>query len=385
MIKISGVYKIQNLKNNKIYIGQSFDIKRRIDEHFNELENGIHLNKYLQYDFDRYKRRDFSVEVLCYFDSDSDHISHMNKNIILLRMEEQFIHNFKKVSTLYNVKEFTMHEAKARYENFKHVDIVIKYIDSKIKNNDVYIENNIIKTIDFNKKKKKNKKKITNKKLVNKKIVKEKVKCKSINKLRVESGYKYTKDLISDLKGLGYVDYDGKNISILNSEISDEIKTCTTKEFVYIKILENNFNKIIKILTEIKNKRDIELIELERVEKEEFERIEHIKNVELKRLENIKNNGNTIYNVYNGKNVKFSKRLIDSIMLDKHILYENDGKVMISEPMRFLFIENQDFENGAEYLEIKENCIRFIIDMFKKVDRLHSHTIVNNTLVYLEL
>ena len=40
------VYIIKCIKNNKIYVGQTIDIKRRIWEHKHALEGSKHKNKY---------------------------------------------------------------------------------------------------------------------------------------------------------------------------------------------------------------------------------------------------------------------------------------------------------------------------------------------------
>ena len=51
----TGVYKIVNLVNGKIYIGstaQSF--KKRGVQHYGELVRGIHKNSYLKYSWNKY-------------------------------------------------------------------------------------------------------------------------------------------------------------------------------------------------------------------------------------------------------------------------------------------------------------------------------------------
>lgn len=46
--RISGIYKITNLVNNKVYIGQSVNIRKRWNQHVLELNKNIHPNIYLQ-------------------------------------------------------------------------------------------------------------------------------------------------------------------------------------------------------------------------------------------------------------------------------------------------------------------------------------------------
>lgn len=61
---ISGIYKITNLSNNRIYIGESFDIEKRWDKHKNDLICRKHINKGLQKDFDLYGKKYFKFEIL---------------------------------------------------------------------------------------------------------------------------------------------------------------------------------------------------------------------------------------------------------------------------------------------------------------------------------
>lgn len=49
----SGIYKISNPLNNKIYIGSSININRRWERHKNTLKRGVHPNIHLQRSFDK--------------------------------------------------------------------------------------------------------------------------------------------------------------------------------------------------------------------------------------------------------------------------------------------------------------------------------------------
>jgi len=60
----SGVYKILNKRNNKIYIGSTKNFKRREIEHFRNLKNNKHENNFLQNAFNKYGEENFSFEVL---------------------------------------------------------------------------------------------------------------------------------------------------------------------------------------------------------------------------------------------------------------------------------------------------------------------------------
>ena len=61
-----GIYKIHNLINNKLYIGQSVNIRRRWTGHKRCLRNGNHENTYLQHSWDKYGESAFEFKVLEY-------------------------------------------------------------------------------------------------------------------------------------------------------------------------------------------------------------------------------------------------------------------------------------------------------------------------------
>lgn len=61
-----GIYKITNLKNNKVYIGQSENIFIRRKQHFSELRNGHHPNKEMQKDYIKQNGRGFRWDVVEY-------------------------------------------------------------------------------------------------------------------------------------------------------------------------------------------------------------------------------------------------------------------------------------------------------------------------------
>ena len=64
----SGIYKITNLINGKIYIGSSINLKRRMNEHLRELRLNIHSNKRLQNSYNKYGEENFKTEVVEYCD-----------------------------------------------------------------------------------------------------------------------------------------------------------------------------------------------------------------------------------------------------------------------------------------------------------------------------
>ncbi|MEM4994744.1 GIY-YIG nuclease family protein [Priestia sp. SB1] len=60
----SGIYKIVNNINKKVYIGQSIDLKRRLGDHKRELRKNNHRNRHLQFSFNKYGESVFSYEII---------------------------------------------------------------------------------------------------------------------------------------------------------------------------------------------------------------------------------------------------------------------------------------------------------------------------------
>ena len=63
-----GIYKI--IINNKVYIGSSFNIQRRLIQHKSDLKNNRHDNQHLQNAYNKYKK--ITTEIVETFSSISD-------------------------------------------------------------------------------------------------------------------------------------------------------------------------------------------------------------------------------------------------------------------------------------------------------------------------
>jgi group I intron endonuclease len=62
----SGIYEIRNLINNKIYIGQASNLRKRENDHFEQLRRDKHKNLYLQRSFNKYGEDNFVFNILLY-------------------------------------------------------------------------------------------------------------------------------------------------------------------------------------------------------------------------------------------------------------------------------------------------------------------------------
>lgn len=62
MNKISGIYKIKNTKDGKVYIGSSVDVVDRLYKHRYKLKNNKHFNLHLQRAWNRDGEESFVFE-----------------------------------------------------------------------------------------------------------------------------------------------------------------------------------------------------------------------------------------------------------------------------------------------------------------------------------
>lgn len=62
--KICGIYKIENILNGNIYIGQSTNIKNRFKSHKSNLRLNKHCNIHLQYAWNKYGEENFEFSIL---------------------------------------------------------------------------------------------------------------------------------------------------------------------------------------------------------------------------------------------------------------------------------------------------------------------------------
>lgn len=76
------IYKIENLKNGKKYIGLTNNIQRRRNRHFTDLKCNNHDNSFLQKEFNIYGKENFSFEKIYEGDVSYPEISELEKYYI---------------------------------------------------------------------------------------------------------------------------------------------------------------------------------------------------------------------------------------------------------------------------------------------------------------
>lgn len=59
-----GIYKITNLINNKVYIGQSINLNERRKRHFRDMRYHRHSNSHLQNSYDKYGEENMRFEII---------------------------------------------------------------------------------------------------------------------------------------------------------------------------------------------------------------------------------------------------------------------------------------------------------------------------------
>lgn len=88
----SGVYKIVNTLNNKVYIGSSVNIKSRKYSHFEQLSLNNHHSSHLQRAYNKYGKENFKLEIIECVEKLAD--IEIFKRILLTR-EQYWINLFK--------------------------------------------------------------------------------------------------------------------------------------------------------------------------------------------------------------------------------------------------------------------------------------------------
>jgi hypothetical protein len=135
---IVGVYKITNINNNKVYIGESLNIKRRWKEHINDLSNNEHHSKKLQVDWNSQGKDSFKFEIIQTINS-SNYDNKMGLiQMILYVYEDLNIKKYNSVNEEYNM-EYTLermlnNERPIMFNIWENNKIYIKILQNVIHN-----------------------------------------------------------------------------------------------------------------------------------------------------------------------------------------------------------------------------------------------------------
>ena len=131
-----GIYKITNKINNKIYIGESLDIKRRWEEHIKELNENKHINYKLQEDWNKYGQDNFEFSLVCVLDRCIN--SYIDKYVCVI-YEAKYIKEHNSIEAGYNIEQTILkviNGEKIIIDKKRDVAIIKKYT-LKINNNEI--------------------------------------------------------------------------------------------------------------------------------------------------------------------------------------------------------------------------------------------------------
>lgn len=115
-----------------MYIGESFDIERRWNQHKQDLINGCHHNYYLQQSFNKLGEKYFSFKVLQKINTEELEKTHTNIiEALLLMLESSYIKKFQEENIeLYNIENTLEEIMKGNRELSIHTNIAINVLCS---------------------------------------------------------------------------------------------------------------------------------------------------------------------------------------------------------------------------------------------------------------
>lgn len=95
ILKQSGIYCIRNIVNDKVYVGSSLQVRRRLHQHASHLKRGVHANTILQHSWVKHGMDVFTFDVLEYCAAD-----------VMLEREQHFIDTLRTVAPNgYNIRK----------------------------------------------------------------------------------------------------------------------------------------------------------------------------------------------------------------------------------------------------------------------------------------
>lgn len=141
--RVAGIYKITNITNNQVYIGESLNIEERWEKHKKNLKDGTHHSYKLQNDYNKFGEDNFTYEIIEELDKEYNTAL---QNLILLAYEDKYIKQYDSIENGYNC-EYTLwkilNKEKSIFQrmgiNEMHLKMLIGVIKNINKNNGVYV------------------------------------------------------------------------------------------------------------------------------------------------------------------------------------------------------------------------------------------------------
>jgi len=127
-----GIYKIQNITDNKVYIGSSVDIKSRQYKHFWMLTLGSHYNSHLQSSYNKFGKDSFIFEIL-----------ELCNPEYLVSLENKYIDFYNSIDSTYGYNQAKVNEFRRNTFNADVKLKLSKYNLNKNKNFSTYSLKNI--------------------------------------------------------------------------------------------------------------------------------------------------------------------------------------------------------------------------------------------------
>jgi group I intron endonuclease len=113
----SGIYIIRNIKNGKVYIGQSGDLRRRWVQHRSELRGGYHSNSHLQMSWNKYGEKAFKFLVLEYCPVE-----------MLDVREQRYLNSYVGGGQCYNISTDACSPMRGRKQSPEHIEKRLKSV-----------------------------------------------------------------------------------------------------------------------------------------------------------------------------------------------------------------------------------------------------------------
>lgn len=127
-----GIYKIQNITDNKVYIGSSINIKSRQYKHFWMLNVGSHYNSHLQSSYNKFGKDSFIFEILELCDPED-----------LISLENKYIDYYRAIDSTYGYNQAKVNDCRRNTFNDDVKLKLSKYNLNKNKNFSTYSLKNI--------------------------------------------------------------------------------------------------------------------------------------------------------------------------------------------------------------------------------------------------